>query len=175
MQHFGTRQPPDDPDRKDDPTVLRRDYGPFQLKPEQGKVSVYFNVDNGAGKIRGIYLQENSAVQPIFEAWMKPFADLGMNTLTLQNTGATDHLSFNAVGIPAFQFIQDPLDYQTRTHHSNMDTWERLQPADLKQMAAIIATFAYDAAMRDSLLPRKPIEKEIPPRPQAAERSTTKP
>jgi hypothetical protein len=166
MQHFGTRTPPDDPDRKNDPTVLRRDYGPIQLKPEQAKVSVYFNVDNGTGRIRGVYLQENSAVKPIFEAWMKPFADLGMNTLTLRNTGATDHLSFNAVGIPAFQFIQDPLDYETRTRHSNMDVWDRLQPADLKQMAAILAAFAYDAAMRDSILPRKPIEKEITPKPQ---------
>jgi carboxypeptidase Q len=166
MQHFGTRQPPNDPDRKDDPTVLRRDYGPLQFKPEQAKVSVYFNVDNGTGKIRGIYLQENSAVQPIFEAWMRPFADLGMNTLTLRNTGATDHLSFNAVGIPAFQFIQDPLDYQTRSRHSNIDTWERLQPDDLKQMAAIVATFAYDAAMHESMLPRKPIEKAMSPQPQ---------
>lgn len=162
MQHFGTRPEPSDPDRKSDPTILRRDNGPVQLKPEQAKVSVYLNLDNGAGKIRGIYLQENSAAQPIFEVWMKPFADLGMSTLTMRNTGTTDHLSFNAVGIPAFQFIQDPLEYDSRSRHSNMDVYERLQPADLKQMAAIVATFAYQAAMRDRLLPRKPIEKEIP-------------
>jgi len=163
-QHFGTRPEPTDPDRKGDPTILRRDSGPLVLKSEQAKVSAYFNLDNGAGKIRGIYLQENAAVQPIFESWIKPFGDLGMTTVTLRNTGATDHLSFNAVGIPAFQFIQDPVEYETRTRHTNMDVFERLQPGDLKQMAVIVAAFAYQAAERDQLLPRKSIEKEIAPR-----------
>jgi Zn-dependent M28 family amino/carboxypeptidase len=132
---------------------------------EQSKVSVYFNVDNGSGKIRGVHLQENAAVAPIFEAWMKPFNDLGMNTLTMRNTGGTDHLSFDAAGIPGFQFIQDPLEYETRTHHSNMDVYDRLQPEDLKQMAVIVASFVYMAAQRDQMFPRKPLEKELPPPP----------
>ncbi len=125
----------DDPNMKDMPTLLRRDAGPVTVKPEQAKVSAYFNVDNGTGKIRGVYLQENEAVAPIFEAWMRPFKDLGMTTLTMRNTGGTDHLSFDAVGIPGFQFIQDPIEYETRTHHSNMDVYDRLQPEDLKQIS----------------------------------------
>ena len=112
-------------------------------------------------------MQENAAVEPIFEAWMKPFHDLGMDTLTMRNTGGTDHLSFDAVGIPGFQFIQDPLEYDTRTHHSNMDVYDRLQPEDLKQMAVIVASFVYMAAQRDQMFPRKPIEKELPPTPPA--------
>src|SRR5579862_1496487 len=120
-KHFGARPPSTDPNMKDMPTLLRRDAGPVTVKPEQAKVSAYFNIDNGTGKIRGVYLQENAAVAPIFEAWMKPFKDLGMTTLTMRNTGGTDHLSFDAVGIPGFQFIQDPIEYETRTHHSNMD------------------------------------------------------
>jgi len=166
MHHFGERPESKDPERKGDPTVLRRENGPVTTKPEQAKVSVYFNVDNGSGKIRGIYMQENARVEPIFEAWIKPFADLGMNTLTMRNTGGTDHQSFDAVGIPGFQFIQDPLEYETRTHHSNMDVYDRLQPEDLKQMAVIVASFVYNAAMRDEMFPRKPIEKELPPPPR---------
>jgi len=165
MHHFGERPESKDPERKGDPTLLRRENGPVTVKPEQGKVSAYFNVDNGSGKIRGVHLQENARVWPIFEAWMKPFEDLGMNTLTMRNTGGTDHLSFDAVGIPGFQFIQDPLEYDTRTHHSNMDVYDRLQSEDLKQMAVIVATFVYNTAMRDEMLPRKPIEKELPPPP----------
>jgi Zn-dependent M28 family amino/carboxypeptidase len=161
--HFGSRPEYKDPERKGDPTVNRRDAGPMELKPEQAKVSAYFNVDNGSGKIRGIYLQENAAAAPIFEAWMKPFADLGMNTLTMRTTGGTDHLPFDAVGIPGFQFIQDELEYNSRTHHSNMDVYDRLQPDDLKQMAVIVASFVYMAAQRDQMLPRKPVEKELPP------------
>ncbi|HEY6252419.1 MAG TPA: M20/M25/M40 family metallo-hydrolase [Candidatus Angelobacter sp.] len=164
--HFGSRPPSKDPDREGDPTVWRRDTGPMSIKPaEQSKVSVYFNVDNGSGKIRGVFLQENAAVAPIFKEWMKPFHDLGMETLAMRNTGGTDHLSFDAVGIPGFQFIQDPLDYGTRTHHSNMDVYDRLQADDLKQMAVVVATFVYNAAMRDQMFPRKPIEKELPPPP----------
>jgi carboxypeptidase Q len=163
--HFGSRPESKDPERKGDPTVTRREAGPVTTKPEQAKVSVYFNVDNGSGKIRGVYMQENAAVEPIFEAWMKPFHDLGMDTLTMRNTGGTDHLSFDAVGIPGFQFIQDPLEYDTRTHHSNMDVYDRLQPDDLKQMAVIVASFVYMAAQRDQMFPRKPIEKELPPPP----------
>jgi carboxypeptidase Q len=164
--HFGTRPPMNDPDMKGMPTLRRRDAGPFTPKPEQAKVSAYFNVDNGTGKIRGIYLQENSAVGPIFEQWMKPFKDLGMTTISSRNTGGTDHLSFDAAGIPGFQFIQDPIEYDTRTHHSNMDVYDRLQPDDLKQIAVIVASFVYDAAMRDQMLPRKPIEAPLPREPQ---------
>jgi carboxypeptidase Q len=160
--HFGSRPHMDEPGMKDAPTLLRREAGEVTVKPEQAKVSAYFNVDNGTGKIRGIYMQENEAVAPIFEAWMKPFKDLGMNTLTMRNTGGTDHQSFDAVGIPAFQFIQDPIEYESRTHHSNMDVYDRLQPEDLKQISVVVAGFVYDAAMRDQILPRKPIEKALP-------------
>jgi carboxypeptidase Q len=168
-QHFGSRPPMDDPNMKGMPTLLRRDAGAITVKPEQAKVAAYFNVDNGTGKIRGIYLQENEAVAPIFEQWMRPFKDLGMTTLTMRNTGGTDHLSFDAVGIPGFQFIQDPIEYETRTHHSNMDVYDRLQPEDLKQISVIVASFVYDAAMRDQMLPRKPIEKPLPSEPQKKE------
>ena len=168
-QHFGSRPPMDDPNMKGMPTLLRREAGPVTVKLEQAKVSAYFNVDNGTGKIRGIYLQENEAVAPIFEAWMRPFKDLGMTTLAMRNTGGTDHLSFDAVGIPGFQFIQDPIEYDTRTHHSNMDVYDRLQPDDLKQISVIVASFVYDAAMRDQMLPRKPIEKPLPREPEKKE------
>jgi Zn-dependent M28 family amino/carboxypeptidase len=166
QQHFGSRPPMEEPMMKGMPTLLRRDAGPVTVKPEQAKVSAYFNVDNGTGRIRGVYLQENEAVAPVFEAWMKPFKDLGMTTLTMRNTGGTDHLSFDAVGIPGFQFIQDPMDYETRTHHSNMDVYDRLQPDDLKEDAVIVASFVYDAAMRDQMLPRKPIEPPLPKEPE---------
>ena len=163
-QHFGSRPHLQDPAMKDMPTLLRREAGPVTVKPEQAKVSAYFNVDNGTGKIRGVYLQENAAVAPIFETWMKPFRDLGMTALTMRNTGGTDHLSFDAVGIPGFQFIQDPIEYETRTHHSNMDLYDRLQAEDLKQISVIVASFVYDAAMRDQMLPRKPIDNRPPRR-----------
>src|SRR4030088_3575046 len=169
QQHFGSRPAMDDPLMKGMTTLLRREAGPVTVKPEQAKVSAYFNVDNGTGKIRGVYLQENAAVAPLFEAWMRPFKDLGMTALTMRNTGGTDHLSFDAVGIPGFQFIQDPIEYETRTHHSNMDVYDRLQPDDLKQMAVIVASFVYDAATRDQMLPRKPIEKPLPKEPEKKE------
>jgi carboxypeptidase Q len=134
------------------------------LKPAQAKISAYFNVDNGTGAIRGVYLQGNEAVAPIFAKWMEPFASLGMTMMTLQNTGGTDHLSFDAVGIPGFQFVQDELEYDTRTHHSNMDVYDRLQTADMMKNAVIVASFVYDAANRDQQLPRKPLPKPEPPR-----------
>jgi Zn-dependent M28 family amino/carboxypeptidase len=112
-------------------------------------------VDNGSGKIRGVFLQENAAVRPIFEKWIEPLKDLGVSTISLRNTGGTDHESFDAIGIPAFQFIQDPLDYESRTHHSNMDVYERLQPEDLAEAAVVEAIFVYNTAMRDQMLPRK--------------------
>jgi hypothetical protein len=169
QQHFGSRPPMEESMMKGMPTLLRRDAGPVTVKPEQKKVSAYFNVDNGTGRIRGVYLQENEAVAPIFQTWMKPFKDLGMSTLTMRNTGGTDHLSFDAVGIPGFQFIQDPMDYETRTHHSNMDVYDRLQPDDLKEDAVIVASFVYDAAMRDEMLPRKAIEPPLPKEPEKSD------
>jgi len=164
-QHFGSRPPMDDPNMKGMPTLLRREAGPVTVKMEQAKVSAYFNVDNGTGKIRGIHLQENAAVAPIFEAWMRPFKDLGMTTMSMRNTGGTDHLSFDAVGIPGFQFIQDPIEYDTRTHHSNMDVYERIQEPDMKQMAVIVASFVYLTANRDDFVPRKPIQPTRAKRP----------
>lgn len=129
------------------------------LKPDHAKLSAYFNVDNGTGKIRGIYLQDNEALRPIFEKWMEPFKAEGMTTLSSNGTGGTDHVSFDEVGLPGFQFIQDPVEYETRTHHTNMDVYERLQPADLKQMAVIVASFVYMTANADQILPRKPLPK----------------
>jgi carboxypeptidase Q len=175
VHHFGSRPPLTGPGQEGMPSLRRREAGPMTVKPEQAKVSAYFNIDNGTGKIRGIYMQENAAVQPIFEAWMKPFKDLGMDTLTMRDTGGTDHLSFDAVGIPGFQFIQDPIEYETRTHHSNMDVYDRLQFDDLKQIAVIVADFVYNAAMRDQMFPRKPIEKELPKPPQQKENADQNP
>ncbi len=160
--HFGAHVPPTDPKELALPEWLRKNDTPLDLKPEQAKVSAYFNIDNGTGKIRGIYLQENEAVAPIFSAWMQPFGDLGMTTITDRNTGGTDHESFDAVGIPGFQFIQDPVEYMTRTHHSNEDVYERIQRDDMMQAAVILAAYVYDAAMRDSMLPRKPLPKAAP-------------
>jgi Zn-dependent M28 family amino/carboxypeptidase len=159
-QHFGGR--PEDPKQANLPSFLRTETGPLQLKPEQAKISAYFNVDNGTGRIRGIYTQENAAVVPIFDQWFAPFHDLDAQTISMRNTGGTDHLSFDAVGIPGFQFIQDPVEYDTRTHHSNMDVYDRIQPADMMQNAVIVAAFVYEAAMRDQMMPRKPLPKDVP-------------
>ena len=156
-EHFGSAPETTDPEQLKLPAFMRAPGGPLELKPEQKLISGYFNIDNGTGKVRGIYLQQNLAVRPIFEQWMAPLKDLGVTTITAQNTGGTDHLSFDAVGIPGFQFIQDPMDYESRTHHSNMDTFERLQAADLKQAATVEAIFVYNTAMRDQMLPRKPL------------------
>jgi len=134
----------------------------MQLKPEHAKFDGYFNVDNGTGAIRGVYLQGNEAAAPIFQAWMEPFHNMGMTTLTIRNTGGTDHLSYDAVGLPGFQFIQDEVEYDTRTHHSNMDVYERIQPNDMMRNAVIVASFVYDAANREEKLPRKPLPKPTP-------------
>ncbi len=126
------------------------------ILPEQKKLAAYFNVDNGSGKIRGVYLQSIEAERPIFDAWMGPFKDIGMKTLTINNTGGTDHLSYIAIGLPGFQFIQDPLDYGNVTHHTNQDVYERLQPDDMMFNSAVVASFAWQAAQRDEKLPRPP-------------------
>jgi len=155
--HYGSARLSTTPDQMQLPEYMRRADGPLELKPEQKLISAYFNVDNGTGKIRGIYTQGNSTIAPIFAQWIAPLKDLGVTTITNRNTGGTDHLSFDAVGIPGFQFIQDDLDYETRTHHSNQDVVERLQPADLKQIATVEAIFLYNAAQRDQMMPRKPL------------------
>ncbi|MBX7055242.1 MAG: M20/M25/M40 family metallo-hydrolase [Pyrinomonadaceae bacterium] len=126
--------------------------------PDYDKLSAYYNLDNGTGKIRGVYMQGNAGVRPYFEAWLAPFADLGAKTLTMSNTGGTDHLPFDGIGLPGFQFIQDTVEYNTRTHHSNQDNFDRIQPEDMKQSATIIAAFAYQTAMMDGKLPRKAIK-----------------
>lgn len=164
-QHFGSSALSTAPDQMALPEFMRRAAGPLEVKPEHKLISGYFNVDNGTGKIRGVYLQGNAAIGPIFAQWIAPLKDLGVTTLTVRNTGGTDHLSFDAVGIPGFQFIQDMLDYESRTHHSNEDVVERLQPSDLKQIATVEAIFVYNAAQRDQMLPRKPL-----PNPDAEEK-----
>jgi len=156
-QHFGFVPRSTEPDQAIITEFDRDPSGPIQLKPDHQKLSAYFNVDNGGGKIRGVYLQGNAAIAPIFEQWIAPLKDLGVATLTMRDTGGTDHEAFDAVGLPGFQFIQDPLDYSSRTHHTNMDTYERLLPEDLAQAALVEATFVYNAAMRDQMLPRKPL------------------
>jgi len=140
---------------------------PATMKPttEHERFAGYFNLDNGTGKIRGVNLQGNDAMRPIFEKWLEPFRDLGATTIAIRNTGGTDHLSFDEVGLPGFQFIQDPLDYFTRTHHSNMDVYDRIQATDLEQASAIIASLVYNTAMRPEKLPRKPLPKPRPTQP----------
>ena len=123
--------------------------------PAHGKISAYYNLDNGTGKIRGIYLQGNKEAGPIFSKWLEPFKDLGAGTVTINNTGGTDHQAFDGVGIPGFQFIQDQIEYNTRTHHTNMDTYDHLVADDLKQAATIVAAFVYNTAQRDQKIPRK--------------------
>jgi hypothetical protein len=156
-QHFGSAKLSTAPDQLQQPEFMRRAAGPLEVKQEHKLITAYFNVDNGTGKIRGVYTQGNAAIAPIFAQWIAPLKDLGVTTITNRNTGGTDHLSFDAVGIPGFQFIQDMLDYEARTHHSNEDVVERLQPADLKQIATVEAIFLYNAAQRDQMLPRKPL------------------
>jgi hypothetical protein len=135
------------------------------LLPEHARLSGYFNMDNGAGAVRGVFLQGNEGVRPVFAAWMEPFRSLGMTTLTMRGTGSTDHVAFDEVGLPGFQFIQDPLEYGSDSHHSNNDVYDRVQPEDLMKNAVIIASFVYHTATRDELLPRKPLPR---PRPRQA-------
>jgi Zn-dependent M28 family amino/carboxypeptidase len=167
-QHFASR--PERRETADDdgmPSFLRPPTGPLTIKPEHAKLSAYFNLDNGTGRVRGVYAQENAAVVPIFEKWIEPLKDLGVTAVTMRNTSGTDHLSFDAVGLPGFQFIQDEVEYETRTHHTNMDVYERLQKEDLMQASVVIACFVYNAAMRDAMMPRKPMPK-TPPAPEPA-------
>ena len=141
----------------------------MQLKPAHSRLSAYFNMDNGTGAIRGVYLQGNEAVRPVFTAWMDPLRNLGMTTLTIRNTGGTDHLAFDEVGLPGFQFIQDPVEYSTHSHHTNMDLYDRAQAEDLMKNSVIIASFVYHAANRDTLLPRKALPRARNQRPNATQ------
>jgi carboxypeptidase Q len=160
-EHFASRPPLAEPGADELPSFLRNDPpAPMTLKPEHAKLAAYFNLDNGTGKVRGIYLQENSAVKPVFESWLTTVEDLGAKRITMRNTGGTDHQAFDSVGLPGFQFIQDPIEYEGSffaTHHTDMDVYDRLQREDLMQAAVVIATFAYTAANRDEPLPRKPL------------------
>ncbi|MEK6300665.1 MAG: M20/M25/M40 family metallo-hydrolase [Acidobacteriota bacterium] len=151
---FGDPQPPDQPNTPRPPVQLA-------LKSEHERFAGYFNLDNGTGKIRGVYMQGNELVRPIFRAWLAPFKDMGATTLTVSNTGGTDHQSFDGVGLPGFQFIQDEIEYESRTHHSNMDVFDRIQEGDMKQAAVIMAAFVYNTAMRAEKLPRKPLPGEV--------------
>ena len=130
--------------------------GPLTTTKEWEKLDAYYNLDNGTGKVRGVYTQGNFAIAPIFAQWIAPLADLGVTTITNRDTGGTDHLAFDAVGLPGFQFIQDPMDYETRTHHSDMDVYDRLHEGDLEQAAVVEAIFLWNTSQRDEMMPRKP-------------------
>ncbi len=163
-QHFGTFAEP----KNADPNIpsFMRQHGPLTTTKEWETLDAYYNLDNGTGKVRGVYTQENWAIAPIFRQWIAPLKDLGVSTISYRNTGGTDHLSFDAVGLSGFQFIQDPMDYETRTHHSNMDTYDRLHPLDLEQAAVVEAIFLYNTSEREAMMPRKPFphpekEKEL--------------
>jgi carboxypeptidase Q len=155
-KHLADWPAPTDPEQKALPRAFQRGTGPLQRKRGYDRFSTYFNFDNGTGRIRGIYAQENHAAVPIFKAWLEPFHDLGAEVVTVRNTGSTDHISFDRVGLPGFQFVQDPADYFTRVHHTHLDTYDHVVPDDLKQAAAIIASFAWHAANREARFPRKP-------------------
>ena len=154
-QHFGAFAPPATPDPVGVPSFMGH-HGALTATAEWDKLDAYYNLDNGTGKVRGVYTQGNFAIAPIFAQWTAPLADLGVTTISDRNTGGTDHLSYDAVGLPGFQFIQDPMDYETRTHHSDMDTYDRLHEADLEQAAVVEAIFLWNTSQRDAMMPRKP-------------------
>ena len=154
-QHFGDFAPAP-PDPSGMPAFMSRVKGKLTVTKEWETLDAYYNLDNGTGKVRGVYTQGNYAIGPIFAQWIAPLADLGVTTITNRNTGGTDHLSFDAVGLPGFQYIQDPMDYETRTHHSDMDTYDRLHEGDLEQAAVIEAIFLWNTSQREAMMPRKP-------------------
>lgn len=155
-EHFATRAEPKDPEQAKLPEWARTtDKGALQPKPEHAKLSAYFNMDGGTGKIRGVYAEENAAAVPIFTAWLEPLRDLGATTVTMRNTMGTDHVAFDEVGLPGFTFIQDDIEYETRTHHTNWDSFERLQRDDLMEAAVVVATFVWQAANREQMMPRR--------------------
>jgi hypothetical protein len=160
-QHFASRPDPK-PEERELPSFLRRPSGPLTLKPAHALLSAYFNLDNGTGRVRGVYTQQNVAAAPIFEAWLAPLKDLGATTVSNRDTGSTDHVAFDSVGLPGFQFIQDDVEYSTATHHTHLDVYDRLQKDDLAQASVVMATFAYHAAMREGRFPRKPLPRDPP-------------
>jgi carboxypeptidase Q len=155
--HFGAVSYSTMPEEQLVPEFVRQQTGPVTIKPDHAKLDAYFNTDNGTGKFLGIFAEGNSAVATVFQQWAAPINDLGFTTVTLRNAGSTDHVSFDRVGLPGFQFIQDPRDYETRSAHTNQDTFERLSATDLKQAAVVMAIFVYNTAQRDEMLPRKPL------------------
>ncbi|WP_240126403.1 M20/M25/M40 family metallo-hydrolase [Thermomonas alba] len=158
-RHFAKFEEPSDPAQKALPAFMRSQRGKLVRMPEYAKISAYFNLDNGSGRIRGIYAQENLAAAPIFAEWLKPWHDVGATIVTQRNTGSTDHVSFDAVGIPGFQFVQDQLDYFSHVHHTDLDVQDHAVADDLKQASAIVAAFVYNAATRPQPLPRKPLQE----------------
>ena len=175
---FGGGPRPQAPRRRETATArlrLTKDSSEESVKPEFNKFSAYFNLDNGTGKIRGVYMQGNEAVRPIFRKWLQPFREMGATTLTVSNTGGTDHQSFDGIGLPGFQFIQDEIEYDTRTHHSNQDVFDRIQADDMKQAAVIMASFVYNTAMMDEKLPRKPLPASSSQGPAAGARAAAAP
>jgi hypothetical protein len=169
-EHFGSF--PYTPEELEKPSFLRKPSGPLSVKPEHAKLAGYFNLDNGTGKVRGIYAEENAGVVPIFESWISPLRDLGVTTVTMNDTSGTDHVSFDTVGLPGFQFIQDEIEYESRTHHTNMDVYERLQKSDLMQASVVMAVFVWQAANRDASLPRKPLPRWEPEKKEKAREET---
>jgi carboxypeptidase Q len=159
-EHFASRGTPKDPEQaKLQPQQRTTDKGELQLKPEHAKLAAYFNLDYGTGKIRGIYTQENAALMPILTSWIDPLRDLGVTVVTNRNTMSTDHIAFDEVGLTGLGFIHDDVEYRTRTHHTNWDTYERLQRDDLMQAAVVVATLVWEAANRPEMLPRKPLPR----------------
>jgi carboxypeptidase Q len=159
-RHFASRPETEDPEQLALATWAREKTWPITTTPAHETFSAYFNLDNGGGQIRGIFAQENAAVVPIFERWFEPFHDLGARAVTMRNTGSTDHASFDAMGLPGFQFVQEPMHYFRWTHHSNMDVFDHLEEKDLMQGSVVLASFAYHAAIAEKRLPRKPMPVE---------------
>jgi carboxypeptidase Q len=159
-KHLAIRPLPADPALADLPAYISRDTYPVQTEAGFSDMDAYFNIDNGSGKIRGIYTEGNFAVVPIFREWLIPFASLGALAVVAQPTDATDHVFLSRLGLPAFQFIQDPLDYETRVHHSDLDTFDHLRPEDLRQAVVVLASVLMDAANVERPLPRKVLPSE---------------
>jgi carboxypeptidase Q len=164
-EHFAVKPPPPPGTPAGTPSFMAGPVtaGTLTLKPDYAKLSAYFNIDNGSGKVRGLYAEENAALVPIFRSWLAPLADLGADHVTMRTTGSTDHVSFDRVGLPGFQFIQDELDYETFTHHTNLDVYEYLEDKDLMQASVVLAAVLYDAATRPAMLPRKSLPPATPP------------
>jgi Zn-dependent M28 family amino/carboxypeptidase len=174
-EHFATRPAPTDPAELALAKRWQKTTWPITTKPEHKNLALYFNLDNGGGRVRGIYAQENLGAKLRMERWIAPLADLGVKTVTMENTSATDHISFDSVGLPGFQLVQDSRDYSFRTHHSNLDTYERLDKDDLRQAAVVVASLVYQAAMDEAPFPRKPLPTEPPKRAEKKPAGEAKP